>query len=379
MSREQREVLVYTDCPLAREAMASAAMRASCRPIGPEDVDEAVTILLASDGMRTVVVDAASGAFVALMRTLRDQPRLYGVPVLVVVPDRATASFDEAHELGADGVIVHGHWSELTECLEVLVEGEMHTRPPIVHGTVLVAHRSVGRRRALARGLRRVGFGVAFAADVEDVEEQVEREDPCAILLGAELIDGSERSSLVKMHRYARPVVVLADAVRARSCDRAMVGLDDMVIAPASSTAPSLVFRVGELLRPQLAEARSSQRLLASTLCFFRATGTHEVRHGMTHNISAEGLYVRALAPPPRGTQLWIELEPPGRDRLIHLCCEVVWCRKPGLTGGGGPTPPGFGVRILDEACAPPDLTAYRDAYDELAARRWPEPSVNAA
>ncbi len=78
------------------------------------------------------------------------------------------------------------------------------------------------------------------------------------------------------------------------------------------------------------------------------------------------GFYVRTLAPLARGTRAWVELAPPGHDRLVHLRVEVAWSRGAWPSSGGGPTPPGFGARLLADQCPPPDLQVYRAAYEAL-------------
>jgi hypothetical protein len=246
-------------------------------------------------------------------------------------------------------------------------------RVPIVHGNVLVGHHDVTVRRGLARGFRRLGFGVCFAADWSELDRLATAEDTRALVVASQMVMG-----LPSVLERDLPALVLAPALDVERLQSVVRGAPDVRIVPSKSSAEALVFQLGELLRPSILDARSSRRLLTSTLCCFRKAGSQRVRHGLTHNISMDGMFIRAVAPPEPGTVLWVELAPPGRDRMVHLRGEVMWRRGPTPTPGGGPAPPGFGVRILPDACPKADLEAYRQAYRDLAAQASSPPRSTA-
>jgi Tfp pilus assembly protein PilZ len=101
-------------------------------------------------------------------------------------------------------------------------------------------------------------------------------------------------------------------------------------------------------------------------VCSFRKSGDLQPNFGLTHNVSAGGLYVRTLDVPAAGASIWIELRLPHTNQTVHLRGEVVSITSP---GSGTARPPGFGIKLLTEQCLAADLEAFLAAYTELAAR----------
>jgi uncharacterized protein (TIGR02266 family) len=129
-----------------------------------------------------------------------------------------------------------------------------------------------------------------------------------------------------------------------------------------------LLFLANELLRPGVKDLRASERVLFGAICAFRPAGAMEPVHGLSYNLSREGLYVRTLDPPSRGTSLWLEMRPPHSRDAVHLRGTVAWSK--GLDRPGGVVPPGFGIRLEQDRCPSADLCAYRDGYDALRESR---------
>jgi hypothetical protein len=77
----------------------------------------------------------------------------------------------------------------------------------------------------------------------------------------------------------------------------------------------------------------------------FRRAGHEHSTHGITYNVSGEGLYVRTLVPLPIATPVWLELRPPGSDEFVQLEMTVVWTRRFGPSAGAT-APAGFGARF---------------------------------
>ena len=112
-------------------------------------------------------------------------------------------------------------------------------------------------------------------------------------------------------------------------------------------------------------ELRASSRVLYGTTVLFRVAGGEDDEIGYTFNISAGGAYVRTLAPPPRSSDVWLELRPPRSHRRVRLEARVVWTRAFG-PNDSATVPPGFGVQLTGGSTA--DLEWYVRKYRELAA-----------
>ena len=159
------------------------------------------------------------------------------------------------------------------------------------------------------------------------------------------------------------PTIVLGSRAELRVLRPQAEGLNcafGNVLAPPDH----LLFLANELLRPETSNARASTRLLYGVLSSFRTAGSLTPTFGLTYNLSREGLYVRTLDPPARGSTLWVEMRAPGHREAIHLRGEVVWATGPHSPGGTAPS--GFGLRILEDECPPADLAMYREGYRSL-------------
>jgi len=67
-----------------------------------------------------------------------------------------------------------------------------------------------------------------------------------------------------------------------------------------------------------------------------------------TENISSGGLSIRTENPLPTGHQFHLKLQVPGKDELMEVKCEVVWCRKKEKSSTGKPS--GMGVKFIEIA-----------------------------
>ena len=114
-------------------------------------------------------------------------------------------------------------------------------------------------------------------------------------------------------------------------------------LAHRDLTPSNILFTANEALRGSMAEKRASARLLYGATVAFRVAGRESDEHGYAYNISADGLYVRTLAPLMPGDDAWIELRPPRTDRRVRLEAKVVWQRLFGPVHGAT-VPPGFDV-----------------------------------
>ena len=150
---------------------------------------------------------------------------------------------------------------------------------------------------------------------------------------------------------------------------RELAGIVDQKIAvhDAFASPETLLFVANELINRPAVDGRQSERLLYGTTVDFRAAGRRSADEGYSFNVSAGGIYVRTLAPPERGTEVWLEFVPPRSDRLVHLEGTVAWARRYG-PGHNATVPIGFGVQITGGSKA--DVVRYGSSYRSFLAER---------
>jgi CheY-like chemotaxis protein len=356
--------------PEALEAVQRAVARGSATPAVFREVDAArERMTTRTPTPRCVFLEAGTAGAPAFVAWIRGEARFFSVPLVLMVPPIDDAAYTDAHALGADDVIAVGDTDGIRRRLLNLVDFDPDVRPPITEGTVVIAHADLARRRILGRTLRQAGFDVMFASNTAELLALGGgREAPRLAVMASQLPPSGAFDALKDLRAVSRlpnlPAVVLASTV-----DRTNLCLEALRVRHAvvtNETAPphNLVFLANELLRPDFRELRGAPRILYGTLCGFRRAGELAADHGLTYNLSREGLYVRTLDPPAAGTERWIELRPPKSAAAVHLRARVVWAWRYGMGGGA---PPGFGVRIVPEACPPWDLQAYWDSYDRLS------------
>lgn len=348
-----------------RELLSLAARRAN---VAAEFIERAADAPLALRGAqpRCIVVDASGTDVAAFVDWVRSQARLFSVPVVVMVPVPNDAAFNEAHAMGADDVLVMGDGGGITRRLANLGAFDPNRRPPITQGRAVLGYPAGGRRRVLGRVLRQAGFDVAFAASAQECGAVADHGDHPALLVAKGDLPGGAFDAFDRVRRQSRdtPMVALAANPDLQGMRQRAARLGHAAVGSEYAPPDHLLFLANELMRPGVDDIRASERVLFGAICAFRPAGDFDAVYGLTYNISREGLYIRTLDPPVRGTSVWFEIRPPHEGRAVHLRGEVMW--RKGLTGGGGAAPPGFGMRIDEEACPPEDLADYRAAYEAL-------------
>jgi CheY-like chemotaxis protein len=316
-----------------------------------------------------ILVDATMVELEPLMTWIRGRAHLFGAMVVAIVPSPSDHSFAEAVAAGCDDVVVQGDLGAITRRAAVLERYDATARPPTSQGRAVVAHPSVHRRRVLGRTLRLAGFDVLFAESEHEVERHAAADEPPALVVAAESLPPSGALRAVIAARQVADAGAVPGVIVGTERELREVGpVEELArLAMVAEHAPPdhLLFVANELLRPGVRNLRASRRVLWDALCAFRPAGRLHPVLGLTYNLSREGLYVRTLDPPPRGTTLWFELRPPHSGDAVHLRGEVVWVRHVDR-GPGGAAPPGFGVRVDVEACPPADLAHYQECYEGL-------------
>ena len=316
-----------------------------------------------------VFVDCSARGAEDFVTWMRGEARFFSVPVVGVVPTISDAAFSEAHSVGADDVVQSSDTSGITRRVLGLATYDPDVRPPISKGRALVAHPDLSRRRVLGRILRQAGYAVAFAEQAAELVDLVDGAEKPALVVASTEITAGDFVEVAKRTRFVAaddvPIIVVGSPSSLRVVASAAQTLGRIALSSEYAPADNLLFLANELTRPGLQDLRSSERLLFGTVCAFRPAGTMTAVHGLTYNISRDGLYIRTMDPPPTGSEIWLELRPPHGGDAVHLRGRVMWARSV-ATGVGGAAPPGFGVQLDREASPPSDLLQYEAAYERL-------------
>lgn len=375
--------------PEHREAIEGAIGRGGLRTAFAADAAQAHQRLSTPGAPppRCVFVDGGLADAGDFVRALRSQAALFAVPVFATVNNVADQTFAAAHAYGVDDVVPDRDMGAFTRRAAVLSDFESGHRPPVSQGIALIAHADPVSRQLYGRILRQAGFDTAFASDPAGMLAVATRTPaPRIVVLSDDLSD-----DLLDLIGDARagarapflPHVVVGDETRMPTKLRTTghsVDQREAVVALSRLAPPdSLLFVVNELLRREFVrekgqDQRVSVRLLFGTLCSFRAAGEIRSVFGFTYNLSREGLYVKTYDPPPKESELWLELRPPHETIGVHLRGRVMFARKLDPTAAAS-APPGFGLRIEGDACPPGDLARYRNAYEQLGAHLPSTPS----
>lgn len=351
----------------AREGICLSAKRASAEARFCTTVKEAPSLLRAS-APQAIFVDGGAKGVVDFVDWVRAQAHLFSVPVVMFVPSPSDRAYNEAHAMGADDVLVGSDSGGITRRLANLSAFDPNFRPRLSQGRALLGYPDGGRRRVLGRVLRQAGFDVCFGADVDELERVADQGDKPTLLVAKDDLPPAGAFGAVRTLRghgmAGVPVVALAGAAAAHGLRLEADELGSAVVGSDWGPPDHLLFLANELMRPGVSDIRASERILFGAICAFRRAGELEPVYGLTYNLSREGLYIRTLDPPANGTEIWFEMRPPHSSHAVHLRGEAVWSK--GLDTPGGAAPPGFGMRIDEDACPPQDLRIYREAYEAL-------------
>jgi len=350
-----------------RHRFAAASGRANVRAVFLE-TSEACHDLLQEEGVVPVCmfVDPSVAGTESLIAWVRGNPRWMGLSIIGIVPHPSEGAYARAHAIGVDDVVLRTDEGGATRRLAALGTESRAAPLPPSRGRAWIGHPNQLRRRLVGRVLRQAGYEVFFAGGRLELMDALMCEPEAElVVLAEELFEDDEHRLIDNVRQMVGkpdlPAVVLRAPVPTDHTGRT---IGRVAVLADETAADNLLFVVNEVCAKPRGELRASQRLLFSTLCAFRRAHEVSPEFGLTYNVSREGLYVRTVDPPPRGTNVWLELRPPGATAIVHLRAEVMWARtaKPGSPGAMAPS--GFGVRILEEECPPTDLERYRLSYN---------------
>lgn len=297
--------------------------------------------------------------------TVRAQARWAMIPVLWVRNELDDLAFGDAFGAGGDDVVASGNSTGLVRRLLILPDA-IGRDAATGRGVALLGDADDNRRVVLARLLRNAGFNVSFAVTTGDVDERVRSEAPRLVVVARDLPGGDTVTSLVRWRAEGgkEPWVVATAPRDLRDVSEALRGTEGAWVWDVYAPPENVLYAANEALRGSFSEQRQSPRLLYGTTVGFRVAGRDRDDEGFMYNVSGEGLFIRTLAPPLGGDDVWLEFVPPRSDRRVRLEANVVWRRVFGQ-GQDATVPPGFGVRITDGSKA--DRKRYREGYQSLA------------
>lgn len=334
--------------PQELSCLQSASRRAGHALVVSEDARQLMREQVAERGLPLCMFIPRTHDPRQTVDAIREVGELFAVPIIAMVEHPSELAFCEALAAGATDALVGSDVHGAVRRLVGLGQCARSSRPPKQNGLAVIATSDVPRRRQIGRTLRQAGFDIAFAAGPEELQS-VSR--------------GPVQPKLVVTTPSFAPNALGASAVQT------VVLSDGRGAAPGSAESDAtgaLLFRAEEALRGGVQERRASRRIHFATVCSFRKAGDLQPSYGLTHNLSAGGLYLRTLDVPAVGAALWIELRLPYTNQTVHLRGEVVAVTLP---GSGSARPAGCGIKLLVEQSPASDLGAFLSAYAELANR----------
>ena len=339
------------------EELFSACRCAGVVPFFARDVRSGAARLreLGAGQVRGLLVDIREPDAPELLMDLRDEARFFSLPILALVAPSLGDAQRHAIWLGATDAVVATDLEGITTRLATMRSFDQG-RPGSYRRTALVTHPDWTARRILGRAARRAGLDPVLVDDLEELRATLQL---ARLPVGALLFRVDDPRGTVELLERGLPTILVTEGVRRPSA----VGTNTWVV-PEDAVSEDLGFLLHEVLTEAPRGRRSSRRLLGSATCAFRAAGTRSSSHGVVHDVAADGMFLRTMAPLPEGLDVWVELRPDEASPWIHLRGVVV---RRSRVGDGGVTPRGFAIRLARSECPKRDLEAWDAAYRRAA------------
>lgn len=293
-------------------------------------------------------------------RDVKSHARFSDVPVIAIGDAHGSLSFEELFQCGGDDLVRSGDAQSLARRLRAVCG---RAAPPQsarrAGAAIVVAGASATWRTLVVRALANAGVVTRTATTVA---EAIEASRGCKAVVASEDLDprGVE-VALADARRSGSDAPWVVVAVPKRIAHVLSVVRPFARVAVIDSYGPpaNALFVANELAAASATENRSAARMLYGTSVSFRAAGREDEDDvGFVYNASANGVFVRTLAPLERGDDVWLELWAPRSSRRVRLAGKVAW-RRPFGTNESATVPPGFGVHVTDGLAG--DLDRWRD------------------
>jgi hypothetical protein len=308
---------------------------------------------------------------------IRSHARLAPVPILGVSDELNDLAFTELFVWGGDDVVSFSTSQPMTRRLRGLVSSASpkSQRLSSEKPQVVIAGLDAPWRTILGRSLYNGGFSVRFAVSVEGlVSECVDGSVAVAVISDDMDAESGAQAALaaLRLRGSKLPCVLVVPPKRIAGVTAAVSARGPVSVADGFAPPENVLFLVNELLAPRGVDKRASARLLYGTAAAFRPAGRDADEIGFVYNVNAGGLYIRTLAPPDAGQEIWVELWPPRSERRVRLSGKVAWRR--GFGALGSTVPAGFGVEILEGLAG--DFGRWKSGYELFAKSLLGSPSL---
>jgi len=322
----------------------------------------------AVDPLAIVLRMDAEGASMACAH-VRAQARLAQLPILCVAPQRDDIAFTELFSWGGDDLVSAASAQPLARRLRQLLGRAPARREQKAtrEQCAIVAGSDARWRSVMGRALYQGGFSVRFVAGASELAEESVGQAVRVVALAEDPTFGDAEAIVTAAQERGSEAawVVVAPPKRMAALHASIGSRPRVSIADGYAPPENVLFLTNELLSRRGVDQRASARVLYGTAVVFRVAGRDEDEIGFSYNVSAGGLYVRTLAPPDAGQEIWLEMWPPRCERRVRLAGTVAW-RRPFGPSEGATVPAGFGVKITDGLSG--DLDRWRAGYDAFAA-----------
>ncbi len=324
----------------------------------PEDLP---ACLAAHDPLAVIVRMAGKGSLEACV-DVRGRSSLSHVPILGLSRECSDLDFTELFSTGGDDLVTEDVAQPLLRRLRSLLTSP--ARP-------LDEARSKGRavvvgpdpvwRTMMRRALVNAGVDVDVK---ENGRAALEASAGARFVVASDDLDSGGAIAWVSEARDAGnqvPWVIVAPPKRMGAVRAAAKVIERAAVADAFAPTENVLFVANDLIRSGGVDNRKSARMLYGTTVAFRVAGRDSDEVGFTYNISAGGLYVRTLAAPEQGQEVWLELWPPRSERRVRLAGKVAW-RRPFGANETATVPAGFGLELNDGLSG--DLERWSVGYE---------------
>ena len=367
-----RVVLVRADSRGPRDPVEIAVRASGMLVQDAHGPDRAIEVL----GNRPcpVVVEAVMPRADELVQKIRAKEQIATSPLVVVVPAVQRGAFYRALAWGADEVVPLRTLSGLGRVLRTFAQDSRPSYPAKTHGLVVLgAHPS--RAATRAHCLRLAGYEVLPARDASSFLAAMAIPEVSLRVLDSSLLpdDASATQLAADMIAGGTPTLILCESTKARLVAPLLSEARHARLLPYALLADTLLQAVNELTAAPGPDQRASKRVLHHTVASFRQPGEQDRVYGITCDVSAEGMWLRTLQPPPLGAIVQVELRPPAAPSTIEVrgkVARVLGFSDPERHGRA----PGFGVRI--QGADQRGWVWWRESYRYLSGPQGPAPKV---
>ncbi len=363
----ERTVVLLGDLAATNGPAAEVVRKVGMVPLGVSDWEKEREVFR-RPGIIGVVFSAEMKGYEELCVELRSELAGDDLPLIAVVPKRWDPQLERLFMFSIDDYVSSEDFESLEPKLLALGRGNPWINLTPSSGRVVIADADRARRALYGRMLRRKGLGVEFAGTKEEVAKAAANEEVRMILVGAELPPMGAAAAIADCQKGGGRLASLPWIVDGTS--EQLEKLEENTAAGATlrmfnrdDPPEAVLFLINELMAPPPDDVRRSPRLLYGGPATFRVVGSRHLVPAFTFNINRTGVFLRTLVPPPRDSELVMDIRPPHGEGRARAYGKVVW-RKECSQQGGPVVPAGMGVIYTNVPIA--DRAALDTGYDAL-------------